>query len=284
MTINSDWHIHSRNSNDVASMSMAQIIRQTEARGIIDYGITDHMHTPFNKPDIVNSRKEFEESGASPHFHFGVEASCVSQWEISEIAKGRCDNPVRGIRTGGPANGPFAIGLTEKDIQEYSIEYVLGAVHWPIYVPPERETIIRHYHAQNMFLVSHPLVDIIAHPWWWRGHWQDSAGNYRAEPWFDDFNHIPKSMHNEFAAAACEYETVVEINLDAILLNHRYPDRFKQQYLEFMAELKLSGVKLCVGSDCHMADYGIDFEAASKMLVQVGITNEDLWKLPPRAG
>ena len=89
-------------------------------------------------------------------------------------------------------------------------------------------------------------------------------------------------MHDEFAAAAREGEIVVEINLDAVILNHRYPDRFKQQYLEFMAELKLSGVQLCVGSDCHMADYGIDFNTASIMLAKVGITDEDLWKLPLR--
>lgn len=284
MTITSDWHIHSRNSNDVASMSVAEIIRQTGEKGILDYGITDHIHTPFNLRDIAGSRKEFEESAPGPHFHFGVEASCVSQWEINEIASGRYDNPVQGLRTGGPANGPFAIGLTEKDIQEYTIEYVMGAVHWPIYVSLERETIIRHYHDQNMFLVTHPLVDIIAHPWWWRGHWEDSEGNYPAEPWFDDFNRIPKSMHGEFAAAARECDTVVEINLDAVILNHRYPDRFKHQYLEFMAELKLSGVQLCVGSDCHMADYEIDFERASGMLEHVGISDKDLWKLLPRTG
>ena len=91
-------------------------------------------------------------------------------------------------------------------------------------------------------------------------------------------------MHDEFTAAALQCNTVVEINLDAIILNHRYPDRFKHQYLEFIAELKLSGVQLCVGSDCHMADYGINFEAASQMLVQAGITEKDLWKLPPRTG
>lgn len=282
MTITSDWHIHSRNSNDVASMSISEIIKQTEAKGIIDYGITDHIHTPFNLPDIASSRKEFEENAPNPHFHFGVEVSCVSQWEIDEIAGGYYDNPINGIRSGGPQDGPFALGIMKIDIEKYAIEYVIGAVHWSLYVPFEHESIIRHFHDQNMFLVNNPLVNIIGHPWWWRGHWEDSEGNYPGKPWFDDFTHIPKSMHNEFAAAARENNKIVEINLDAVILNHRYPDRFKQQYLEFMAELKLSGVQLCVGSDCHMADYGIDFETASKMLEDVGITNKDLWKLPPR--
>lgn len=265
-------------------MSIADIIRRTAQKGILDYGITDHIHTPYNLPDIEGSRKEFDANNPGPHCHFGVEASCVSRWELDEIAAGRYEDPIRGIRSGGPADGPFALGVTAADIETYFIEYVMGAVHWPIYVPLERETIIRHYHAQHLYLITHPLVTIIAHPWWWRGHWEDADGNYPSEPWFDDFSRVPQSMHDEFTAAALQCNTVVEINLDAIILNHRYPDRFKQQYLEFMAELKMSGVQLCVGSDCHMADYGINFEAASQMLAQAGITEKDLWKLPPRTG
>ena len=78
----------------------------------------------------------------------------------------------------------------------------LAGTHWPMYVPLEREAVIRDYHRQNMFLATHPLVDIVAHPWWWMGHWMDRDGNFPAEPWFDDFDVIPRSMHQEFAAAA----------------------------------------------------------------------------------
>ena len=91
-------------------------------------------------------------------------------------------------------------------------------------------------------------------------------------------------MHDELAAAAVEHESCVEINLAAILLNRGYPDSFKEQYLGYLAGLKTKGVRLCVGSDCHSAQYDIDFETPAAMLGRVGITEEDLWGLPPAKG
>jgi histidinol phosphatase-like PHP family hydrolase len=146
----------------------------------------------------------------------------------------------------------------------------------------ERDAVIRDYHRQNVYLATHPLVDVVAHPWWWMGHWQDQDGNFRAEPWFDDFNCIPKSMHDEFAHAAIENNAAVEINICAMLLNPGYPDRFKLQYLEYAAMLKSEGCMLSIGSDCHSAHYEIDFETAGQMLESVGIRNEELWCIPPR--
>ena len=151
-----------------------------------------------------------------------------------------------------------------------------------MYVPLERDAVIRDYHRQNMFLVAHKRVDIVAHPWWWHGHWQDSAGDFTAEPWFDDFKHIPRTMHDEFAASAVEHGKRVEINLWAMLLNSRYPEGFKRQYLEYLAGLKARGVRLCIGSDCHNAHYEADFAGAGRMLERVGIGEQDLWVLAPR--
>jgi histidinol phosphatase-like PHP family hydrolase len=171
--------------------------------------------------------------------------------------------------------------LTAEDIATYGVEYVVGGTHWPMYVPYERETIIRDYHRQNMFLVTHPLVDIVAHPWWWMGHWQDSDGNFTAEPWFDDFRVIPQSMHDEFSAAAVEFDTAVEINISANLLNPHYPASFVHQYLDYLADLQSRGVKLSIGSDCHTAHYTIAFEKTGQMLERAGI-KDDFWVLPPR--
>lgn len=130
MRITSDWHIHSNNSCDGACASIADIIREGAALGIKDFGISDHLHTPYNIPDLVASRKEYLECNPPANFHFGVEASCVSQWEINEIAKGNGgDNPVYGIREGGPINSPLAIGINEDDIAELGIEFVVGGTH-----------------------------------------------------------------------------------------------------------------------------------------------------------
>lgn len=281
MKLVSDWHIHSRNSCDGACMTVSDLVREAEEKGICDFGLTDHLHTPYNLADIARSREEFLSTTPSSRFHFGVEVSCVSQWELDEIANGQHDDPVYGLRSGGQDGCDLAIGITAEDLAKYQIEYVVGGTHWPMYVPLERGAVIRDYHRQNMFLATHPLVDIVAHPWWWMGHWMDNNGNYPAEPWFDDFSVIPRSMHREFAAAAIEHDTAVEINIEANLLNPHYPEGFVSQYMEYLAELQSQGVRLSIGSDCHSAHYDIDFEKTSQMLESAGIT-DDFWCFEPR--
>ena len=281
MIINSDWHIHSQNSCDSACMTVSDLVREAEEKGICDFGLTDHVHTPYNLGDIVRSRQEFLSTTPSTSFHFGVEVSCVSRWELDEIANGAYDDPVYGLRSGGQAGCDLAIGITAEDLEKYQIEYVVAGTHWPMYVTLEREAVIRDYHRQNMFLVTHPLVDIVAHPWWWMGHWMDNDGNYPAEPWFDDFSVIPRAMHQEFAAAAIQHDTAVEINIAAHLLNPHYPEGFISQYLAYLADLQSQGVRLSIGSDCHTAHYTIDFEKAGRMLDSAGI-KDDFWYLAPR--
>ena len=281
--LTSDWHTHSRNSCDGACIPVAHLLARAAEKGIADLGLTDHLHTPYNLPDIEASRREWLACAPSPRIHFGIEVSCVSQWELDEIAAGRADDPVYGLRQGGPPAAPPAIGLTQQNKTEFDIEFVVAGTHWPLYVPVERDSVIRDYHRQNMFLATHPLVDIVAHPWWWMGKWQDPDGMYRTDPWFDNFGKIPSSMHEEFAAAAREHDTIVEINLSAMLLNRGYPEAFKHRYLNYLAFLKNENVTLCLGSDCHDADYQIDFDTAEQMLESVGIRDQDLWRLPPNA-
>ena len=126
MRLTSDWHIHSRNSCDGAAITVADLVRGAKAKGIRDFGLTDHIHTPFNLPDLAASREEYLASNPSPRFHFGVEVSVVSQWELDQIAKGLAKSPVYGIRHGGPQGASLAIGLTATDITTFGIEYVVG--------------------------------------------------------------------------------------------------------------------------------------------------------------
>ena len=282
MKITSDWHIHSRNSCDGACIPVADLVRRADEKGIVDFGLTDHLHTSHNLPDVVASRREYLATDPSPHFHFGVELSVMSQWELDEIATGKHAGPVYGLRQGGPPGAPLALGMTAEQMAEHHIEYVVGGTHWPMYVPVEPEAMMREYHRQNMFLAAHPLVDIVAHPWWWMGPWQDADGRYTTDPWLDDFGRIPTSMHDEFADALVAHGKVAEINIAAMLLNPAYPERFRLQYADYLAFLQASGVPLAIGSDCHDANYDCDFPAAADMLAAVGITDEGLWRLPPR--
>lgn len=180
------------------------------------------------------------------------------------------------MRSGGPSQVEPALGVTAEDLTTLGVEYVVAGVHWPLYVPFERELIIRDYHRQNMFLATHPLVDIVAHPWWWSGHWRNDDGNYDGDPWLDDFTTIPASMHDEFAAALIEHDKAAEINVLGMLLNPRYPERFIKQYMTYLAELDHRGVNLTIGSDCHTPHYEVDFERVQAMLESVGIKSERL--------
>ena len=284
MNLTSDWHLHSQNSCDSACLRMADLLTEAAEQGILDYGVSDHLHTPFQLPDLWASRAEFDATFSSPRVHFGVEVSVVSQWELDEVATGQYESPVYGLREGGPEGAAPAIGMGEEEIVALGIEYVVGGTHWPLYVPIEREAVIRDYHRQNMFLATHPLVTIVAHPWWWMGAWQDDDGMYRTGPWLDDFGSVPQAMHEEFAAAAREHGKVVEINLSAMVLTPSYPEAFKQQYVEYLAGLQAAGVMLSLGSDCHSEHYDTDFAAAAEMLAAAGIWEDLLWRLPEREG
>jgi len=280
--ITSDWHIHTLHSCDSASLPMEDIPLAAGRHGFVACGVSDHIHTPFNMPDLVASRAAWEACAPSPSFHFGVEVSSVSEWELDQLARGLAEPATYGLRSGGPAGAAPAIGISEEQLRNLHVEYVVAGTHWPLYVPIEADAVTRDYHRQNMFLATHPLVDIVAHPWWWLGHFQDSDGMFSGDPWFDDFGRIPASMHDEFAAAAIEHETAVEANLEAMLLNRSYPEAFRRRYVDYLADLHDRGVTLSLGSDCHSPTYDIRLAEAAMMLDAAGLDNVDWWTLPDR--
>jgi len=282
MRITTDWHIHSHNSCECHEIGakIADIMSAAAEQRITDFGVTDHLHSHYNLPDIQASREEFLALNPPPRFHFGIEVTCMRRWELDEIATGKYDDPVYGIGQDGPESQP-AIDLDEEMVETLGIEFVVGGVHWARGIRPEPEAIIRFFHRQNMFLVTHPLVDIVAHPWWWHDHFKYTDGRYVPSPWGDDLRDIPRSYHDEFAAAAVQHNTAVEIN-HPWLLGKGHGQRAFEQYVEFLAYVKERGVAFALGSDCHTRPYRPDFEAAGRLLDRLGITDDDLWRLPPR--
>ncbi|HOJ39684.1 MAG TPA: PHP domain-containing protein [bacterium] len=89
MRITLELHLHSRHSCDTRKGTMEQLTIQAAAPGIEKPGFADHLHTPFNLPDLFASREEFLSLRTTLKVHFGCEVSCVSQWELDEIAAGR---------------------------------------------------------------------------------------------------------------------------------------------------------------------------------------------------
>ncbi|MGQ9731404.1 MAG: hypothetical protein ACUVX8_09030 [Candidatus Zipacnadales bacterium] len=59
MKITSGWHIHSHNSCDEAALLFSGFIVSAAGLDLENLGVTDHLHTPTNLPNIVASREEY---------------------------------------------------------------------------------------------------------------------------------------------------------------------------------------------------------------------------------
>jgi histidinol phosphatase-like PHP family hydrolase len=288
INITSDWHIHSTSSCD-GHMAFKDLIKIMPEKGIVNFGVSDHLSTPMMLPDLINSRKDFDaiKPSAGPlNFHFGIEASSISKWELEMMLQKGLGDRNLGIRQGGPYNDEPAMFLTKELVDEYKIEYVIAGVHFALYVPLERHAVIDSYHRQNMFLANNPLVTIIAHPWWFgdvKGYWAEPDGKMLTGPWFDDFTIIPKSMHEEFAAAVVQNNKIIEISM-VMILGPQWTEKFKSQYLDWLSFMKSKNVKFSIGSDCHGPDYSIDgyqipidLRKAERILAGAGFTDADIW-------
>jgi len=270
-----DWNPHSHHSPcGDASSTMDTIIARAAGEGITDFGVTDHSHAMGNDASLRASREEFDQAEKPDGFHFGVEASCLRRYDIErEREEG---GTTYGVRAKEGPEGDLALYLTDALIDELGVEYVVAGAHWPLGCEMTREAVIRNYFAQNMFLAAHPLVDVVAHTWWWMGEWRDADGVYRTRPWLDDFGVIPQSMHDEFAAALIEHGTLMEINGGAMLLTEKYPMSFRRQYGDYLVSMKERGVRFSFGSDCHGPASAPRVRQVEPILDGLGITAEDL--------
>ena len=275
--IKQDWHIHTTNSD--GAMPMAALPAAAEQLGIAQYGVTDHLNTQFNRPFIANSRRDYdavlaENPALKGRFHFGVEASCVSAWEIDKIRRGDYEGePVWGIRSGGPAGAALALDIDKAFIEEFGIAYVVGGVHWPMYCAADRHAVLEDYHRQYLFMARHALVDILAHWLWWNPMLSIRDGI--ACP-FLDFGAIPARMKEELAQALLKNGTAFEINIGEFLMKQPfYSSEFMRGYLAYAARLQALGVTLSIGSDTHQRDYFAynrdQFTQACEMMEAAGI-------------
>ena len=271
MKINQDWHIHTESSCDEACMKMEDLVHEAKRLGIQNFGVSDHLHTDWNMPDIVNSKKQYDlllskTPELKQRFHFGVEVSCVSDWELDKIRRGDYSGDITyGLRRAAPQSAKPAVAIDREIIEEMGISYVVGGVHWPLYGEFDRNKLIRDYHRQYMFLAENPDVDILAHYLWW-------LERKECENPFADFGNIPASMTQELAAALKENSCAYEINLEAMLYPELLTEKFKCEYLEYAALLQSMGVVLSIGSDCHSRHLTeIDYETYADIIEKAGI-------------
>lgn len=273
-----DYHIHSVFSPEIECKDrIEEIFEKCLSLGLTSFGISDHLHCEMNVPFLIKARMVYEKIKGDFPFYFGVEVSVLREYDIEENRKS--ENPsLYGYKEGGPYESPLIIYLPENLKKILKFDYVIGGVHWPLGAPFLQKEIILSYHRQYMFLANHPDIDIIAHLWWWHGHWQDKNGNYPDLPWLGDFSVIPDEIHYEFAEAVVKNKKAVEINAGAIFFNPKYPEKFKRDYINYLKKLKERGVIFATGSDAHSIDKIENVIKLIDILNEIGIKPEELWR------
>lgn len=276
MQICSDWHVHTRNSpcgNKEAAL--ARLAERIAATDIKRWGVTDHIFTEQNIPDLEAARREYDALGDTDGIFFAVEASVLRDWDIERT---RAEGNIWGWFPGGPP-GKLDLVLPDEVVERLGIRYVIAGTHWPLGAEMKPEAMVRDYHRQNMFLAEHPKVDIIAHPWWWRDNYTKAGDEIVPFRWLEDFSIIPWSMHDEFAAAVRENGKIVEANASNVF-SDKGGERWRRQYDEYLIFLREAGCTFSTGGDSHSADYTHWPANFGDHLASLGFTEKNLWQGP----
>jgi len=285
MKIRQNFHIHSHHSCDSACSTLKDIQNEQDALGVEEFGLTDHLHTRYNLPDIVSACRDW--LGLRPHknFHFGVEITCMTQWECEKIASGDFtpdgDEPIYGFRWDVPREGRYCLDITKEEIRNNGIEFVVAGVHWPDGFPKTLADSIDNLFVQEMFLASHPLVDVVAHPWY---PLEMTAGDWfrhRDQAHIDWSAHkaIPQELNDRLGAEMLKHGKLAEINLAEILNPPEFVGKLR---MECYARWREAGLKFTIGSDQHSAHADPKmFAAAEKLLDRYGFRESD-FALPIR--
>ena len=281
MKIRQNLHIHSSHSCDSACASLNDIQKEMTALGMTEFGLSDHLHTQYNLCDIQGARNDFLCYDRPKNFHFGIEISGISEWERDKIAAGDYvryyDDPVYGLRFAqGPSDSPVCIGISEKDIKDLGIEYVIGGVHWPLYSSPEEAYY--DFFRQQLYLIENPLVDILAHPW---DAIEMAVGDWYHHRDKDHIKHeailnIPQEYNDKLLEALLKHNKCAEINL-AVVMGASLPEKCRKYYWNLLAQWREAGVKFTIGSDQHSAHYvPVMFSAGELLLDAYGFKDSDI--------
>ena len=300
--IRSDFHMHSGHSHDVGNGTKLATIRdESRAAGVREIGISEHLNNRKTDAHLRASRAEYDTLADDENFHFGVEASTLRDWDLQmEKERGETATPY-GHYDGGPLQPP-QVYLPDEVREEMNFEYVIAGVHWFLGVAggggraideSDTEAIVRNWHEQQMCIVTHPNVDVLVHPWWWYTVRLEPEIKVLGLPWSYDFGVIPRSMHEELAAAARDNNTAIELSGVSFFEQHEghktgqpdeeFPAPPREQYLEFHHLLKDAGVTFSIGSDSHGPGYD-DSKVLqlSTPLESLGLTDADLWHPPAK--
>jgi histidinol phosphatase-like PHP family hydrolase len=270
-----DFHIHTVFSRDVRdrTLTLDGIARRAAGKGLAMIGFADHFHPGFNAPEageLEEARAFVSKRGEGVPALLGTEASIMD------------------------SRGGISIGTREAD----RFDYVIASMH-PNFPGVEAlptstsEAFLGFLHGTYMNTVLNPLVDVIGHPW-----------NLHAKSIYDNtrsfwgicrvlglspsacFDRVPDPWLEEFAQAAKERGTAVEMNVYAMatrevgsLYGEDDDERnaFGSSYLRLFRILAKAGVRLSAGSDAHALSQVGDTLLLERYFDLLGLGAEAIW-------
>ena len=251
MSMDCDFHIHThylRCGNE--TMTVPAIVERLRAHGVSKFAITDHLNTRDRLPDHAPIKADLEalpDGDGSMEAYFGVELNYMS-----------CD-------------GEFAYDEGIRD--EMGFQFAIGGIHATYVEQYDIAKIVEIQHRHHLLTCQNPLVNVVVHPWWFSKRPFETNG----WPWFDDMSVVPGSMTRELGQAAAETGTAIEINAAAIICCPNYSDRFKEQYVDYLALLREQGCQFSIGSDAHDLSHIDGLPQTVDAAKRAGITEEVIW-------
>lgn len=251
MSLAIDLHIHTHYlgcANE--TMTVPAIVERLRRHGVRKFAITDHLNTRERLADHQPIKADLEalpEAESSMEAYFGVELNFLS-----------CD-------------GEFAYDEGIRD--EMGFQFAIGGIHSTYIDEYDLMKLVDIQHRHHLRTCHDPLVDVVVHPWWFSKGEFDSKGF----PWFDDLSVVPEDLTREFGRVAAETGTAIEINAAAIFICPHYSDRFKEQYVDYLALLREQGPKFTIGSDAHDAAHFDGLPATVDAARRAGITDDMIW-------
>lgn len=240
-----DLHIHTVHvgcANE--TMSLPALLTQCEELGRTHIAITDHLNGPQHLDAQVAIHAELPAYDGPLSLTWGVEATIAD-----------------------PETG--ALTVTAEHVGRFGYDFVIGGPHGR-YNETDPDAIISVNHSLMVATVHNPIVDALVHPWWF-SHVEWDRGTMS---WFEDMSRIPDSHVEELAEACVETGTCVEMNGCAILRHRAFTERFRDDYMAYMAALCERGVTFTVCSDAHDINQLEAATDAAQFLAEAGVPDD----------
>ena len=250
-----DFHIHTtylKCANE--TMTIPAILERCASLGLKTIAITDH----FNRPDVMDvhlqTKEDIRQAQSDLEIYFGVEVNVISS-ETGEVS------------------------INADLVEQAGFEVVIGGVHSSYHEKPDKRSIIDLQQRLMLQVIANPLIDVLVHPWWFNRLEMGPGG---ATEWLRDMSEIPDDYAVELGEAAVAHNTAIEANWTAVWGNGAYTDEFKEDYKQYFKRIASTGAKISMSTDAHHIDSLDGIHTLAKVLDEIGLPPQQLWRPEPR--